>query len=305
MLAFLIIVCYNTYMKKYFKHKLTNLLNVNKLVTVHYFFFNKNFSYEGESHDFWEIVFADKEDIICTSNGRKINLKQGELLFHKPNDFHALASNGVTAPNVFIASFVCHSEAMKFFENKVVTLSRTQIKLIYSIVEEARKTFDIPCSDPNTRKMQLLKNPTLGGEQLIQNYIEILLIDILRTLTETKKGNNIFLQDTELENKLVKDVITILKNSIHTQISIDEICAKTSYSRAYVFKQFKAYVGKTIMEYFTELKIAEAKTLLKENQLSVKEISEKLGFDTPNYFSKTFKKLNGFTPTLYKKKIVD
>ena len=52
-------------MKKYFKHKINNLLVINGIITVHYFEFSKDFKHEGESHDFWEIVYADKEDIIC------------------------------------------------------------------------------------------------------------------------------------------------------------------------------------------------------------------------------------------------
>jgi two-component system response regulator YesN len=57
------------------------------------------------------------------------------------------------------------------------------------------------------------------------------------------------------------------------------------------------------MEYYTDLKIKTAKKLLRENELSVKEIAEKLCFDTSNYFSKTFKKFTGSTPTDYKKKL--
>ena len=57
------------------------------------------------------------------------------------------------------------------------------------------------------------------------------------------------------------------------------------------------------MEYYSDLKISTAKKLLRENELSIKEISEKLCFDTPNYFSKTFKKIVGLTPSEYKKRI--
>ena len=46
----------------------------------------------------------------------------------------------------------------------------------------------------------------------------------------------------------------------------------------------------------------EAKRLIRERELSVKEISEKLSFDTPNYFSKTFKKKTGMTPLQYRKR---
>ena len=85
-------------------------------------------------------------------------------------------------------------------------------------------------------------------------------------------------------------------------MTIDEICAKTNYSKAYLFRVFKAKTGKTIMAYFTELKIKQAKQLLRENELSVREISEKLAFNTPDYFTKTFKRVAGITPLAYKKR---
>ena len=56
------------------------------------------------------------------------------------------------------------------------------------------------------------------------------------------------------------------------------------------------------MAYFTELKIKQAKQLLRENELSVREISEKLAFTTPDYFTKTFKRVAGITPLAYKKR---
>lgn len=290
-------------MKKYFKHKLKNLLLVDRIVTVHYFEFDKNFTYGPESHDFWEIVYADKESIVCTADSKKIILKQGEMLFHKPNEPHSLSSNGHTAPDVFIVSFVCHSEAMRFFENKVIKLDNNQVRYIYTILDFAKRTFDIPYSDPDMKKLTLLEHPLLGGEQLIKNFLEVMLIDLMQSLTETKQGNQIFLSETELGNKLVDDIIRILKDNIYNNISIDDISKITSYSKAYIFRQFKNATKKGVMEYYSNLKISTAKKLLRENEFSVKEIAEKLCFDTPNYFSKTFKKAVGLTPTEYKKRI--
>lgn len=290
-------------MKKYFKHKIENLLSINKIVTLHFFEFDKNFKFRPESHDFWEIVFCDKEEIICNVNGKKISLNQGEMIFHKPGVLHGLSSNGVHAPDVFILSFVCHSEAMRFFEDRIIKPTKSQIYLLYNIFKEARRTFDIPVSDPETKKMSLLLKPTLGGQQIIKNNLEIMLIDIMRSLTETEDGNNIFLSENELDNKLVGDVIKIMQENIYNKINVDTISKKASYSKAYIFRIFKSTTGKSVMEYYTDLKIKTAKKLLRENELSVKEIAEKLCFDTSNYFSKTFKKFTGSTPTAYKKKL--
>lgn len=290
-------------MKRYFKHKVENLLLVNRLVTIHFFEFNKDFYFPPESHDFWELVYADKENVITTWNGEKITIKQGEVAFHKPNVSHALFADGKNSPNVFIISFVCRSDAMRFFENKVIKLDKAQIKYIYKILEEAKKTFDIPYSDPNTKKMQPLNHPTLGGQQLIKNYLELLLIDVMRSQTETEDGNKVFLSDNELGDKFSNDVIRILKANLYNRLSIDDVAKITSYSKAYIFRQFKLATGKSVMEYFTLLKIKTAKSLIADGELSVREIAERLAFDTPNYFTKTFKKITGLTPTEYKKRI--
>ena len=290
-------------MKKYFKHKLENLLLVNRIVTIHYFEFDKNFKFHEESHDFWEIVFADKENINVTWDGKEVYLKQGELLFHKPNVSHSLYADGQNAPNVIIISFVCRSDSMHFFDDRIIKLNKKQVKYLYSIMDEAKRTFDIPYSDPETKKMTLLTHPTLGGQQLIKNQLELLLIEIMRSLTETEYGNKIFLSDNEFGNKFTADVIKIMKNNITNNLSIDDIVKATSYSKAYIFKQFKLATGKSVMDYFINLKINYAKELLGENDLTVKEIAEKLAFDTPNYFTKTFKKFTGLTPTEYKKRI--
>ncbi len=289
-------------MKTYFRHKIEKLIVVDKIVTIHYFEFDKNFRSETESHDFWELVYADRSDVLCTADNEKITLGQGEMLFHKPNEAHSLSADGAHAPNVFIISFECKSEAMRFFENRKTKLNKAFEKYVYAIIEEAKKTFDIPYSDPKLKKLKLLPSPTLGGQQLIKNYLEILLINVMRSLTETENGNAIFLPKEEFGKKLVNDILRILDEHINDNITIDEICDLTSYGRAHIFQEFKAATGKGVMEYFAYLKIEKAKTLLRENERSVKEISELLAFDTPNYFSKTFRRLTGITPTAYKKR---
>lgn len=289
-------------MKRYFKHKPENLINITKIVTVNHFEFEKNFIFKGESHDFWEIVYADRESLICTADSRVINLKEGELLFHKPGEFHSLAANGFAPPSVYILSFVCRSAAMKFFEGKKLAPNKNFAKYIYSIFEEGARTFAIPFSDPEQKKMALAEMPSLGGGQIIKNYLEIFLINLLRFYTETESGNETFLPGNKLSSKPVDEIMRVLKSNVRNPLTIDEICAETSYGRAYLFRVFKAETGKSIIEYFIDMKIELAKQLLLEGKLSLKEISAELSFNEPNYFTKTFKKVTGMTPSEYKKR---
>ncbi len=286
--------------KKYYRHRIENLINVQKIVTVHYFEFAKNFSSRGERHDFWEMVYADKGNILCTAGETSVLLKQGEALFHKPDEFHALAADGRTAPNVFIISFECKSEAMRFFENRRVALDKTLVKYVYALVEESKNTFFIPYADPDAKKLPLAEKPALGGLQLIRGYLEILLISLMRAETEKKNAAEVFLPKEEYDSRLADMTAAYLAEHVCDKITAESVCRALNYNRAYVFRQFKKATGETMMRYYTRLKIEKAKQLLREG-MAVKQVAAALCFDTPEYFSKTFKKYAASTPARYKK----
>lgn len=287
--------------QNYYKHKITNLINVSKIITIHYFEFDKNFKSKIESHDFWELVYAETSPIICTANGETILLNKGEILFHKPNEVHSLCADTKNAPNVFIVSFECKSEAIHFFENKKLKINSEISNYVYDIIEESKKTFDLPYSNPDTKKMMLKNKPTLGGMQLIKNMLELFLIKLMRSETETLGNNSTFIFEKDYSEFIVKKIIEILNKNLSNNLTIDDICLELNYNKSYLFRQFKKSTGSSIMNYFTALKINKAKQLLREGELSVKEISIALGFDTPNYFSKLFKKQTGCSPLQYKK----
>ena len=285
----------------YYKYKIENLLHVSKIVTVHYFEFEKNFKGPREKHDFWELVYAEKESVLCFAEEEKILLSAGEVLFHKPNEWHSLWANGVSAPNVFIVSFECKSEAIRFFENKKLKLNKDLLRYLYAVIEESKKTFDLPYSKPDLKKMPLKKKPSLGGLQMIKNFLEALLIGLMPNETEKENADSVFVFQEDFDGFLTGKIVEYFKAHLFERVTIEEIEKQLNYNRSYLFRQFKTATGSTMMQYFIRLKIEKAKKLLRENELSVTQISETLAFDTPNYFSKTFKKITGYTPLQYKK----
>ena len=106
------------------------VFNIDKLITIFYLEFSKNFEYEGESHDFWEMVYIDKGEMICTADKNRFVLKSGELTFHKPNEFHNLSGNKSVAPNVSIITFETKSREMKYFEGKIFKLNAEEKALL-------------------------------------------------------------------------------------------------------------------------------------------------------------------------------
>ena len=287
--------------KKYYKHKLQNLIVISKIITIHYFEFDKDFKSHTESHDFWEMVYAEKGDFISIAEGKETLLKEGEVIFYKPGISHSHRADGKKAPNVFIISFECKNEAIRYFENKYMALDKRLLGFIFAIIEESKRTFDLPHSDPNLKKMELNSNPPLGGHQVIKNYLELLLIELMRSEAEKKSSSAVFLMQDQYDEVISDMLIKYMNDHIEEKISIDDMCTDLHYNRSYIYRQFKKTTGSSIMSYFNQMKIRRAKEFLRDTKMSISDISEKLSFDDANYFSKVFKKHVGYTPSTYRK----
>jgi len=95
----------------------------------------------------------------------------------------------------------------------------------------------------------------------------------------------------------------MLKNSLYTRLTLEEISQQTYYSKTILNQIFKKNMGIPIMQYYNGLKIEEAKKLLRKNYSSA-EIANLLMFESATYFTKVFKKYVGMPPSAYKKRIL-
>ena len=71
-------------------------ISIHEVFTIHYFEYMSDFSFAGESHNFWEFVFVDKGEIDIYMESIHARLKKGEVAFHKPNEFHRLQAVSYT-----------------------------------------------------------------------------------------------------------------------------------------------------------------------------------------------------------------
>lgn len=286
----------------YTKHRLANLISINKIVTVHYYEFSKDFSFEGESHNFWEMVYVDKGQVNIRAGSNEFMLKQGQVAFHKPNEFHTISADGVNASDVFVIAFVCSSASMEFFKSYISSLPADLKKQMFSLITECLSTFEVM---PITGVELITKeNAPIGGQQMIRIHLEEFLIMLIRKHSEA--DNTPFFPSKEsMENHLVKQMISFAEENIYENLSVQDLCAHFNYSRAYLSGIFKSSTKMTIGEYITKLKIKEAKKLIRTNRYTFSQISDMLKFDNQHYFSKVFKKVTNFTPSQYKDSVLE
>lgn len=302
--------------KVYKKHRINSYISLKSIVTIHYFEFTKDYIYNGESHDFWEMVYVDKGEIIATADDHELTLRQGEALFHMPLEFHKLRSNGVSAPNVFVISFVCDDAPMKYFEKKHIKIPHKLRSLITDIIAESQNTYALTVFDRNMKELKLSKKPIFGGTQIIKMRLEELLIRLYREnelrgsaereilALRGKFGNTIakegaVLPDEEDENISARVIDILRRDGIYGKVKLASLCTEMNYGKTYLCTHFKKITGCSIMEYSNILKIAEAKKLIREKNYNFMQISNMLCFNNPHYFSKVFKKVTGLSPREY------
>ncbi len=300
-------ICYNTHMenttqtKKFYMHKISNLLNVQKIVTIHYQALEKNYVFPEERHDFWEINYADKGNVFIGIDGKKIELKQGEILFIKPNQPHFVES-GNEEPNLFIISFTCRSECMNFFCDKTYTVPESYRYLLQNIKAEADATFELPDFDPNLNELKLKEKPNLGGEQVIKNALETLLIYLLRLAEKKETSQEFFVSKIADSSELEDEIVRILRSKVYGKFSLADLSAQLHYGTTRLCTFFREKTGKTIYQTYLKLKIDEAKKLIRKGK-SFSEIVELLCFDSISTFAYVFKKHVGMTPSEYRNSI--
>ena len=283
-------------------YTIAKLIQIDSLSSIHYFEFDDKFIDKAERHEPWELVYIDRGECNIIAADKTLRLKQGEMYFHKPYENHMLQTIKGIAPNIFIVTFVSRSESMKYFENRRLEASMATKQHIAAIIHEAINTFDLPFNNPMMKKLKLKPEDGLwAGQQSILLRLELMLIEIVRENQYYMSNRKMFLPKDIIEDEFVLKIISFMEKRLYGKFTMDELSHELSFGKTYISRCFAKACGYSIIDYFTKLKVNEAKKLIRETKYNFFEISEMLMFSNSHYFSTVFKKHTGMTPSQYKK----
>lgn len=291
---------------KFTRYGFDKVFRMDSIITVFYMELPKNFRYDGERHDFWEMVYIDKGQMICTAENNRFILKSGEMIFHKPNEFHNLSGDNATEPNVSILTFECKSPAMKEFEGKIFRLTAAEKALLSELITEGLSCFRlVDPTNPLLQSMEQLPDAPFGSSQMIQNLLELFLIKLSRSTDSLPKDlrRSYVIGGVDVPYQ-VKEIVDYLHANIYGKITVADVAQAVGKGESTVKQLFSLYRDKGIMRYYNSLKIKEARRLIREGQYNMTQISDLLCFDSPQYFSKCFKAFTNMTPSEYKGSIL-
>ena len=102
-------------------------------------------------------------------------------------------------------------------------------------------------------------------------------------------------------SRTVLDMIDYIEKNYPQELSLELLCEKFHMNGVYLGQIFKKETGQTFLKYLTNVRISEAKRLLREENSTVAETAQMVGYRTSQYFSQIFMRNVGMKPQEYKK----
>lgn len=143
----------------------------------------------------------------------------------------------------------------------------------------------------------------LFNSNYLENHIEyanLLSLNFISSFIYHDFESNLDIHHSDTLVDLIKD---FLLNNLNKNFTLDEIAEKFHYSKSYLHTKFKIKTGYPLLVFFNLKKIQKACEFLNYTDLTIKEISYKVGFDDPLYFSRIFKNFMGKSPRNYKQNL--
>jgi len=287
--------------KIYLMHPLQDVAAVSKIYTLYYFEYNPDYRSPGERHGFWELNYADKGTIYVSCDQQEHCVSEGNLILIPPDRHHILRANGQTPANAFIVSFDAHSPVLDRLGCIVMTATPAIRELMRSLSHEADQAFRLPMPLTAVNRLEERDDAPAGSQQLVRLRLEELLIRIIREATAAphNTGTRIFTSKARFDDCIAECIQAILERERCRPLKLTDLTRELGYGKTYLSGVFKKVYGVSIMARHAELRLEEAKYLLREGRLTAAEISDRLGFSTPQYFSRFFSQMENMSPRQY------
>lgn len=232
----------------------------------------------------YQILFiVEGEGVFSSSHVTDVRVKAGNIIMLFPGEWHSYHPDAEVGWNLYWIGF--KGDIINPYLNAGILSAE---KPIYYVGQSLEITNLYESAIHLAEEEQMCMNMVLSG-------IVLHLIGMIhyqeQSLVQIDHDENI---------ELITKARSLIRENIETDLSIQDIATQLGTSYSNLRKLFRKYTGMPPAQYQNELRLQEACNLVTYTNLPIKEIAYRLFFDTPQYFSITFKKKTGFTPHEYR-----
>lgn len=263
---------------------ISSSLDISEIYTKFYQEKGTNYNFSGERHTYWELTYVDKGELLTTIDGVSYHLKQGDLIFYAPMQFHTQSTFEKISSSYLTINFKMNFNHADLLCNKIFSLQRDSYFIISRLIKE-------------------LSNDNIYSDDLSLCYLKELIIQTIRLDNLNFHSKPTTHMQQTYENKLLNDILLYIDDHIYEKISVSTLCEHFCISTSMLHSLFRKNMNNTAKNYINELKLSKSKELIRNSTHTLSEISEMLGFSSIHYFSKKFKSYFNISPTEYSKSI--
>lgn len=263
---------------------ISSSLDISEIYTKFYQEKGTNYNFSGERHTYWELTYVDKGELLTTIDGVSYHLKQGDLIFYAPMQFHTQSTFEKISSSYLTINFKMNFNHADLLCNKIFSLQRDSYFIISRLIKE-------------------LSNDNIYSDDLSLCYLKELIIQTIRLDNLNFHSKPTTHMQQTYENKLLNDILLYIDDHIYKKISVSTLCEHFCISTSMLHSLFRKNMNNTAKNYINELKLSKSKELIRNSTHTLSEISEMLGFSSIHYFSKKFKSYFNISPTEYSKSI--
>ncbi len=251
-------------------------------------------------HPEFELAVVTKGALTCQANGKSLRIQEGEGILYNSNALHGYSAEEglpglyevlILSPRFFgepgsllydkyMAPILLSSDLSGLFLSPSIPWQKQFLDTaleIFSLDREQPPHLELAISERLFRMWQVLwKNIRAGG-----------------------------MEDPEPSRDVsrMKEAMTYIQSSYREPVTLASIAASCSLSQSECCRLFRRFLHQSPIDYVISWRISVSMSLLSKGGLSMTEIAEQTGFQSSSYFSETFKRLTGMTPSAYKKQI--
>ncbi|UZR96860.1 helix-turn-helix domain-containing protein [Chondrinema litorale] len=228
------------------------------------------------------IYCIEGQGIIKTKN-QKFELTPNSFYIISPQEKHTYQSSGSMPWSIYWVHFTGKT-----------------VSYLYQKFSDLNNGNPVPISNPQSKTTEfdhILDLFSLGYRDEVFEYSSMLLHKLIGSFLY----DSLISPNTIQNDDTVKRIVEFMNEHIYDTLTIKDIEKHFGKSSSTLFTIFKNKTGHSIMQFFSLIKIQKACELINLTSMSIKEISYKLDYQDPLYFSRVFKKFMGVPPTKYKR----
>lgn len=264
----------------------------------------ENRGFPAHSHSFYEMDYTLDGYAEFKSDNRIVRAEQGTLLFFPPLCIHSIETDQRKRNlTIQFSPRLLKDSIGNFEQNQMLTAQprlRTAAALPVSPAVEAwirQLLCCVPCLTipfPENYRQIILRTPDQKMEQM--SFLLLILAELL-------KENCLRIESTEFDPENLPKMNKLLKLIVEhpeAKLSMENAAAFVGMSYSNFCRTFKNAIGSSYVDFTNSMRCTRAKELLSQTELSVTEISMRLGFGSISYFNRIFKRFAGMTPLAYR-----